>query len=237
MNNLITKAEVLPMNNAVQTISIDPVILKAPFRPIPMQLRITAPVSGSELPIVLLSHGAGPSLYLSSKDGYAPLVSFLAGQGFVVIQPTHANSRVAGLSHELPGAPLFWRMRGKEMKHILDNLAVLEDMVPLIAGRIDHDRVAAVGHSKGGQTVGMLLGARLTDPNDLEAIDVDVYEPRVKAGVLLAPPGRGGDYLSDYARENFSELNPDYLHLKTQSLVVIGDDDVNPFITVAGPEW
>lgn len=237
MNNLINEARQLPMRHPVQTISIDPVTLDAPFRPHPIEMRITAPVDGDGLPIVLLSHGDGPSLYLPSKDGYGPLASFLAGQGFAVIQPTHANSKVGGLPHDQPGAPLFWRMRVNEMKHIIDELDRIETTTPLLAGRLDHDRIAAVGHSMGGQTVGMLLGARLTDPNDTEATDVSVIEPRIRTGVLLAPPGRGGDNLSDFARENFSELNPDYSHLSTPSLVIVGDEDVNPFITVRGAEW
>ncbi|MEM9707622.1 MAG: alpha/beta fold hydrolase [Pseudomonadota bacterium] len=237
MNRLIEKARHLPMRSPVQTISIDPVILDAPFRPQPLEMRITAPIEGIDLPIVLLSHGDGPSLYLPSKDGYGPLASFLAGQGYAVIQPTHANSKIGGLSHEQPGAPLFWRMRINEMKHIIDQLDEIESATPLFDHRLDHDRIAAVGHSMGGQTVAMLLGARLTDSKRPEDADVSVIEPRIKAGVMLAPPGRGGDDLSDFARENFSELNPDYSHLTTPSLVVVGDEDLNPFMTVRGPEW
>jgi len=237
MNNLIDKARHLPMRSPVQTISIDPVTLDAPFRSQPLELRITAPIEGKDLPIVLFSHGDGPSLYLPSKDGYGPFVSFLASQGFAVIQPTHANSKVGGLPHDQPGAPLFWRMRVDEMTHIIDQLDAIEAKTPLLAGRLDHDRIAAVGHSMGGQTVGMLLGASLTDPKRPEDTNVSVIEPRIKTGVLLAPPGRGGDNLSDYARENFSELNPDYSHLSTPSLVVVGDEDVNPFMTVRGAEW
>ncbi len=82
----------------------------------------------------------------------------------------------------------------------------------------------------------MLLGARLTDPKDAQAKNVSAIEPRIRTGVLLAPPGRG-DGLSDFAKENFSELNPDYSQLKAPTLVIVGDDDVNPFITVRGPEW
>lgn len=237
MNNLIDKARHLPMRPPVQTISIDPVTLDAPFRPQPLEMRITVPIDGKDLPIVLLSHGDGPSLYLPSKDGYGPLVSFLAGQGFAVIQPTHANSKVGGLPHDQPGAPLFWRMRVNEMKHIIDQLDEIERSTPLLTSRLDHDRIAAVGHSMGGQTVGMLLGARLTDPKNTADTDVNVIEPRIKTGVMLAPPGRGGDNLSDFARENFSELNPDYSHLTTPSIVIVGDEDVNPFMTVRGAEW
>ncbi|QDC09663.1 chlorophyllase [Oceanicola sp. D3] len=237
MNTLLDKARALPMRNPVQTVSINPVTLDAPFRPQPLDLRITAPVEGTGLPVVLLSHGAGPSLYLSSKDGYAPLASFLAGQGFAVIQPTHASSKVGGLPHDQPGAPLFWRMRVQEMTHVIDRLDEIERATPLLKGRLDHGQIAAVGHSLGAQTAGLLLGARLTNPQVAEDTDVSVIEPRIAAGVLLAPPGRGGDALSDFVRENFPELNPDYTHLTTTTLAIIGDADVNPFMTKLGPEW
>lgn len=236
MNNLIDKARRLPVREPMQTISINPVTLGAPFRGQPLEMRITAPVGGTGLPVILLSHGDGPSLYLPSKDGYGPLADFYAGQGFAVIQPTHANSKVAGLPRDMPGAPLFWRVRVQEMKLILDRLDEIES-VPAISGRLDHERIAVVGHSMGGQTAGMLLGARLTDPNDPTASDVNMIEPRIKAGVLLAAPGRGGEELSSYVRENFSFLNPDYSHLATRCLAVVGDEDVNPFMTVRGAEW
>ena len=237
MNNLITQGRHIPITAAAQIMSISPVTLPAEDRGLPLEMRITAPVNGADLPVILLSHGHGPSLYLPSKDGYGPLVNFYASHGFVVIQPTHANSRVAGLPSDAPGGPLFWRSRVKDMHLILDNLAAIEALVPAIAGRIDHGRIAAVGHSMGGQTVGMLLGARLTDPTDVNAKDVDLKDIRIKAGVLLAAPGNGGASLSAYARANYTALNPDFAHMTTQTLVVMGDADENPHLTVRGAEW
>ncbi|MEQ8287622.1 chlorophyllase [Thalassospira sp.] len=237
MNNLIKAATHIPCSEPCQTISVSPVILDAPNRGLPIALRITAPVTGDRLPIILLSHGHGPSLYIPSKDGYGPLVDFYAAHGFVVIQPTHANSKVAGLDPSAPGGPLFWRSRVADMKQIIDQLDEIEAAVPAIAGRLDHGRIAAIGHSMGGQTVGMLLGTRLTDISDDTAIDVNVIEPRITAGVLLAAPGNGGDSLSDFARENYTALNPDYSHLSTKTLVVVGDSDVNPNLTTRGAAW
>jgi len=60
-------------------------------------------------------------------------------------------------------------------------------------------------------------GARLTDPKDPNATDVNMIEARIKAGVLLAAPGNGGDSLSDNARENYSALNPDFSHMTTKN--------------------
>ena len=186
---------------------------------------------------ILLSHGHGPSLYLPSKDGYAPLANFYAEQGFVVLQPSHANSKVAGFGKDGPGAPLFWRQRVQELHLILDRLDQIEADVPLIAGRMDRESIAAVGHSLGGQTVGMLLGARLTDPKDSDAVDVDLKDSRVKVGVLLAAPGNGGSDLSAMASEHFSALNPDFSYMTTKALIVAGDSDVSPHLTTRGADW
>lgn len=237
MNNLINASRHIPIDTARSTLSVSPITLTTPQRKQPLELRITAPVTGDKLPVILLSHGHGPSLYLPSKDGYGPLANFYAEQGFVVIQPTHANSKVAGFASDEPGAPLFWRTRVEEMQLILDRMNDIEDQAPAIAGRLDHNRIAAVGHSAGAHTVGILLGARLTDPKDTSATDVNLLDPRIKAGVLLAAPGNGGDDLSEYAREHFSELNPDFTYMTTPTLVVFGDADVSPHLTSRGANW
>jgi predicted dienelactone hydrolase len=157
-------------------------VLSVPGRIVDMQMRISAPALGRDLPIILLSHGHGSSNNLSSLNGYGPLASFWAAHGFEVIQPTHLSSKTLSLDPKTTGAPLFWRSRVEDMKHILDQLDVIEASVPEIAGRLDPSRIAVVGHSLGGHTAGMLLGAQLTDEDGTK---VDLAEPRVKAGVLL----------------------------------------------------
>jgi predicted dienelactone hydrolase len=237
MNNLIKDARHIPVDEARTTISISPITLATAERPLPLQLRITGPALGEGLPIVLLSHGHGPSNYIPSKDGYGPLVNFYAERGFVVIQPTHLNSKVAGLPAGAAGGPLFWRSRVEDMRLILDRLDEIEAAAPAFKGRLDHGKVAVVGHSMGGQTAGMLLGARLTDPKDPDAQDVNLLEPRIKAGVLLTAPGKGGDSLSEMAASNYTFFNPDFSHMTTRSLVVIGSDDASAHLTVRGPAW
>src|SRR2546425_309014 len=91
-------------------LSASPVVLSALGRAVDLQVRVSAPVTGSELPIILLSHGHGPSNNLSSLNGYAPLASYWAAHGFVVIQPTHLDSATLGLRDSGdPEAPLYWR--------------------------------------------------------------------------------------------------------------------------------
>ncbi|WP_044236375.1 alpha/beta hydrolase family protein [Chondromyces apiculatus] len=220
-------------------LSVSPVVLPAPGRAVDLQVRVSAPVTpmtGSALPILLLSHGHGPSNHLSSLNGYAPLASYWAAHGFVVIQPTHLDSKTLPFrSSDHPDAPLFWRARAEDMKRILDQLDAIEDAVAGLAGRLDRSKVAVVGHSMGGHTASVLLGARHKDPHD--GTEVSLAEPRIKAGVLLAAPGRG-DTLSKLAAEKYPFFSTiDFSTMTTPALVVAGDKDDSPHLTVAGADW
>jgi len=227
MNNLIALAKHIPTPEGALTVAYTPLRLQMPGRQ-PLDLRLTAPATGDSLPIVLLSHGFGPSNYIPSKDGYAPLVQYWAERGFAVIQPTHASSRVAGLPSDAPGAPFFWRERVEEMKVILDRLSEIEQQAPAVTGRMDYSRIGAAGHSFGGHTVGLLLGAQLNGE--------DFSDPRISAGILLAAPGRGGKDMTDESASRFPFFDVDFSTMTTRSLVVCGDAD-NPHFTSRGPEW
>ena len=140
------------------------------------------------------------------------------------------------LAPDTPGAPLYWRSRAEDMRHILDRLDAIEAAVPQLPGRLDRDRVAVAGHSMGGHTASLLLGARLTDPDD--GTQVNLADPRIKAGVLLAAPGRGGDALTETVAQNFGFLlTTDFSTMTTPTLVVAGDKDDSTHLTVNGPEW
>ncbi|MFJ1734910.1 alpha/beta hydrolase family protein [Streptomyces sp. NPDC088254] len=225
-----------PLHSPTPVLSVSPVVLPAPGRAVDLQVRVSAPVTGSELPVVLLSHGLGFSHHLSSLNGYAPLADFWAERGFVVIQPTHLDSRTLSLDADTPGAAAHWRTRAEDMTRVLDQLEAIEEAVPQLAGRLDRSRIAVAGHSMGGHTASLLLGARLTDPHD--GTEVDLADPRIKAGVLLAAPGRGGDALTEFTVENYSFLlTTDFSTMTTPALVVAGDQDDSAFLTVSGPDW
>ena len=208
--------------------SVKPVVLEAPGRGTDLEVRVTAPVVGAHLPVLLLSHGYGWSM-----DGYAPLADFYAAHGFVVAQPTYLDARRLALPADDPRVPGIWRQRVRDAVHVLDQLERVEAAVPGLAGRVDPRRVAAVGHSFGAQTTAALLGARVLDgttPGE------DLADARVSAGVLLAPAGRGGADLSPFAAEHFPFMHPHFESLTTRALVVVGDRDDSP-LTVRGPDW
>ncbi len=230
MNRFIDLALRVPVNAEKPTISYNPVTLRDADRPLPLELRLTVPAGDERVPVILLSHGGGQSRYLASKDGYSPLADFYASHGFAVIQPTHLSSKIGGLGLDpsAPGHSMFWRSRIEDMKLILDRLDDIETQAH-IAGRLDGDRIAVMGHSAGAQTAGLLLGSSL--PGEPSMLD-----PRIKAGVLLAPVGNG-DGLLPAVLERYPELDLDFSSLTTRTLVVCGDQDDSPYLTSRGPAW
>lgn len=213
---------------ATTVISAAPVTLPAPERGDDLQVRVSAPAAGSGMPVVVLSHGYG-----SSMDAYAPLAGHWAAQGFVVLQPTHLDSRTLGVPADDPRTPHIWRVRIEDLTRVLDELDTLEAAVPGLAGRVDRSRVAVAGHSWGAQTASTLLGARVLDsagkPGD------DLSDPRVTAGVLLALTGLGDD-LTPFAAEHFPFMRPSFDTMTAPALIVAGDNDQSALST-RGPDW
>ncbi|MBB3691415.1 chlorophyllase/cutinase-like alpha/beta fold protein [Sphingomonas sp. BK580] len=216
------------MDPPTPVLSVRGIVLPVPGRGEDLRMRVSAPATGDNLPILLFSHGYG-----SSMDGYAPLADYWAAHGFVVIQPTHLDARRLGLAQDDPRRPLIWRTRVEDMKRILDQLPTITQSLPGVEGRVNHALIAAAGHSFGGQTTSMLLGARmLAADGDGE----DMSDERVHAGILLASGGRGGCDLSDVGREITPYLNSGFEHMTTPTLVVAGDADRSP-LTTRGPDW
>jgi pimeloyl-ACP methyl ester carboxylesterase len=227
------RAEKIPVSTPVPVLSVSPLVLSVPGRTVDLQMRISAPISGGQLPIIILSHGHGRSNHLSSLNGYGPLANFWAAHGFVVIQPTHLSSKTLNLGG--PDAPLFWRSRVEDIKHILDQLQAIEASTPMLSGRLDTSRIAVAGHSMGGHTASLLLGMQLTDPKD--GALVNLAEPRIKAGVLLSTAGSGAG-LSAFAAEHYPVMaRPSFAEMTTPALVVAGDRDVATHLTTRGADW
>lgn len=192
-----------------------------------LELRLTAPAASDRLPIVILSHGYGPSFYVAAWDGDAHMAQFWAERGFAAIQPTNASSRVGGHRGNAEGAPFFWREHVAEIRTIIDRLSEIEKHAPAVSGRLDHNEIAVVGHSLGGHTVSLLLGAQLHGET--------FKDSRIKAGMLLIAPGRAGKDLTKENAERFPFFEVDFPHMVTPTLVVCGAEDDLRF-TSRGPE-
>jgi len=229
MNSSIIDALDGVVGAGTPVVSIAPVALSAPGRPVTLEVRVSAPATGTNLPVVLFSHGNGWNL-----DGYAPLTAFWASRGFVVIQPTHLDSRRNGFGFDNPVFPTIWTERIADLTRILDQLDLIEAAVPGLAGRIDRDRIAATGHSWGGQTAQSLLGARIFD--EAGQVSDDMSDSRVGAGILFAATGLGGEDLHPFAQANFPFMRPSFHEMTTPTLVVAGDNDQSK-MSSRGPDW
>ncbi|MEU6215172.1 chlorophyllase [Streptomyces sp. NPDC047023] len=218
-----------PLDAPTAVVSVKPVVLPAADgRGEDLQVRVSAPVSGRDLPVIVFSHG-----FSWSMDGYAPLADHWAAHGFVVVQPTHLDSRTLSLDADDPRTPRIWRHRIRDVTQVLDSLAVLEASVPGLAGRVDRSRIAVAGHSWGAQTVSTLLGARVLDADGTPGEDMS--DPRVTAGVLLALTGLGDD-LTPFAAEHFPFMRPSFDTMTAPALVVAGDRD-RSHLSTRGPDW
>ncbi|WP_263118611.1 chlorophyllase [Cellulomonas fimi] len=206
-----------------------PVTLDSPGRGADLEVRITAPTAGSDLPVIVFAHGFGQSM--TAAD---PLVDHWTAHGFVVVQPTFLDSVSLGLTPDDPRYTDIWRTRVDDLERVIDELDTLLAAVPGLPGRVAVDRLAVAGHSWGGQSVGMLLGARVLDADGRPG--EDRTDHRVKAGVLLSTTGLSRGDLTPFAQQNFAFMNPDFTRLSTPTIVVAGDHDQS-LLSTRGPDW
>lgn len=220
-----SKKSILKAESKSPVFSYSPVTFRMEDRPVDLQMKVSAPDTGNDLPVILLSHGHGRSNFLSSLNGYTPLADFFASQGFVVIQPTHLNSKTLALPVGEEG-PTFWKSRPKDMQFILDNLERIVASVPGLNGRVNTTNIAAVGHSLGGHTIAMLAGMEVADPVTDEKVSFP--EPRLKARVMIGVPG-SPEGLNDSGNKIYGVplKGTNYGAMTLPALVVNGDKDMN----------
>jgi dienelactone hydrolase len=211
-----------------QVVSLKPITVPSPGRGIELQVKVTAPLSGGNLPVIVFSHGNAWSL-----DGYEPLADRWAAAGFVVMQPTHLDSRRNGIGFADPRFATIWRIRISDLHAVLDNLDHVLARAAVLDIHADHERVAVAGHSWGAQSAGTLLGARVLDADGLPGEDFS--HPAVKAGALIAATGTG-DTLTPFAVEHLPFMRPDFSTMTTPALIVAGGKDQSAMST-RGPDW
>ncbi len=126
-----------------------------------LHVRVTYPEGKNTCPVIIFSHGLG-----GNKDLMQPLIQPWAKAGYIVIQPTHADSKVfqqrgafTKTLKELQGNPLD---RPKDIKLILDNFDTIEGKIPGFKKRMNRKAIAMAGHSYGAWTT-MAIGGLYTN--------------------------------------------------------------------------
>lgn len=110
-------------------------------------LRNALPAPGAH-PLLIMSHGYG-----GSWRNLNWLAQQLATQGYVVAAPDHPGTTT--FDKAPASAAQLWE-RPRDLQRMLDRLVSAPESV----GKIDRQRIAALGHSLGGWTVMQLAGAR-----------------------------------------------------------------------------
>ena len=138
-----------------------------------------APIRDGKFPLIIFSHGSG-----GTRFGYIYFVEFMASHGYVVMSADHTgNSRftfgdgkviLRGGARAASSA----RDRPADVSFLIDTMTKMNaGGDSRFAGRVDMDRVGCSGMSFGGSTTMRVLNS----------------DPRVKAGIMLAPGGSGGE--------------------------------------------
>lgn len=160
-------------------------------------------------PVVVISHGLG-----SDPKAFAYLGEHLASHGFVAVLPQHIGSDAVMRQALLLGIArssvdrMEFIDRPLDIKFTLDQLERLSQSE--LAGRINIQQVAVIGHSFGGYTALALAGAKFNQARifqecnrnqinlnasfflqclavNLPPVTEDLSDPRIKAAIALNP--------------------------------------------------
>lgn len=107
-------------------------------------------------PLVVLSHS-----YRGNWRNLSWLVTSLVGQGYVVAAPDHPGTTT--FDRRPAEAAKLWE-RSRDVSRVIDTLSADKSL----AGAVDPQRIAVIGHSLGGWTATALAGARYSPQRFLE---------------------------------------------------------------------
>lgn len=180
--------------------------------PLLMNVARDAPMSGRDLPLVVISHGNG-----GGPQSHADLALALAGAGYVVAAPMHPGDNYA--DQTALGSSSFFGERTRQLRATVDYM--LTDWQNHDA--VNQERIGAFGFSAGGFTVLAAAGAQpdlrriathcaespefvcevlrqagspLLNAAAMTTGDAFVPDPRIKA-VVVAAPGLGFTMVPD----------------------------------------
>jgi predicted dienelactone hydrolase len=170
----------------VQT--VDQLVLHDSAREKDVPVKIYYPDGPGPFPVIIFSHGA-----FGSRGTYWALGEYWASYGYVIIHPSHDDSRQdsgyrGGVLQVLRDSRL-WESRPKDISFVIDSLGQIEKLAPELRGKLDRGRIGIGGHSYGAYTAQAIGGATVTMPGD--SVPRSFADKRVNAVVILSPQGEG----------------------------------------------
>jgi predicted dienelactone hydrolase len=172
--------------------------------------------TGGPYPLVVFSHG-----FSLSPIVYSTLVEHYASQGYVVLAPEHNE----GFDGSLTG---FWSElidRPVDIRRTIDYAEQLTKSGEPLAGMIDLDHVAVVGHSYGGYTALAAAGARF---------DFAAYKTRCAA---LTPDDPLNFFCAPIANESNMATRAGLDEVPSGLWPSFGDPRVKAAISLAGDAY
>lgn len=148
-------------------------------------VRVSYPKTGSQLPVVVFSHG-----FRGSEQNLDPLVNQWVKAGYVIFQPRHEDSFLnLPVSERLDAfrtnAKSFdsWSSRLADCQFMYSVVGKIQDFVPELKSRIDPSKLIQAGHSFGAHTSQTLGGCTI--------VGRDYSDPRPIAFCCISPQGIG----------------------------------------------
>jgi dienelactone hydrolase len=176
-------ADLYPQHSPIFDVTINRELQLTAAEERPVPLKIFYPQIGGPYPLIVLSHGT-----FSSIDRYDLIANYWAAQGYVVILPQHkdANYGVRPTSYAfMQGVAM---SRAEDMSLVLDELDTLEQQLPALVGKINHDHYVAAGHSMGTQVAMLVTGMQFKTGYSGELMADS--EDRFAALILVSDPGK-----------------------------------------------
>ncbi len=196
---------------------------------LPLRIRSPKPTDAhpGPFPLVIFSHGMGGDL-----SAFKHLSTYLASHGYVVIHPVHTDSvrlqREQGKSRE-EIRKMFSQAGTKrvDLRSRIDdciwNTDALDDieLAGAIAGRIDREHTAMIGHSAGAMTTQALAGLKFFTRLNRQPIQFD-DDGRFDAFVVISGQGTTRKSLTEESWASFNR--PMLVFTGTEDVISISSE-------------
>ena len=206
-----SRARPSPAPQVVELFAFPELVDDARGRRVPIKVHM--PLGGGKLPVLIVSHGAG-----GDWDTHFGQAQDLAAHGYAVLCVEHIGSHRERLRRGLRPLQNILDMtrdadevltRPRDLSFAIDVAARWNVSHPKLRGRLDLERVGAMGHSFGACTTMIACGARpaldwlrpRVEPG--QGLGPELADPRIRCGVALSPQGVGEPF---FIAESFASL-------------------------------